>query len=251
MVIWWLSLSHNVLHPLWWPSCHRAQVWERRYEALVGKGWIWPLFIWVHIWCTWGNFQVWGIQTVLQEESGIGPSVRCIRGFRVPAEPSMKSAIDHLKETFSSHLCIPRMPAHPTTLGRVFIQKIQENNSPHTLLPSFESIWVWTLWLRSFTVVQLSSHVWLFMIPWTAACQASLPFIISWRLLKFMSIASVMPSSHLILWCPLFLLPSIFPSIMDFSNESIIHIRLSKYWSFSFNISPLNEYSGLISLKID
>jgi len=84
---------------------------------------------------------------------------------------------------------------------------------------------------------------------WTAACQASLSLTISWTLPKFMSLASVMPSSHLILWHPLLLLPSIFHSIRDFSNEFAVGIRWPKYWSFS--ISPSSEYSGLISLKID
>ena len=85
--------------------------------------------------------------------------------------------------------------------------------------------------------------------PQTTARQASLPLTISQSLPKFMSTATVMPSSHLILWCPLFLLPSIFPSIKDVS-ESAVHIRWPKYWSFSFSINPSNEYSGLISLKI-
>ena len=89
------------------------------------------------------------------------------------------------------------------------------------------------------------------MTPWTAACQASLTSTNSRSLLKLMSIMSVMPSNHLILCCPLPLLPSIFPSIRVFSNESVLRIRWSKYWSFSFSISPSNEYSGLISLKID
>ena len=90
----------------------------------------------------------------------------------------------------------------------------------------------------------------LFVTPWTAACQASLSLIISWSLPKFLSIALVIPSSHLILWCPLLLLPSIFPGIRDFSSESAVHIRWPKYWSFSLSISPSNEYSGLISLKV-
>ena len=85
----------------------------------------------------------------------------------------------------------------------------------------------------------------------TAACQTSLSLIISQSLAKFMSIASVMPSSHLILWCPLLLLPSIFPSNRNFSNESAVRIRWPKYWSFSISISPSNKYSGLISLKMD
>ena len=89
-----------------------------------------------------------------------------------------------------------------------------------------------------------------FEIPWTAACQASLSLTISQSLPKFMSIELVMPSNCLILWHPL-LLPSIIPSIRDVSNESSIHIRWSKYWSFSFSISPSSEYSGLISYGID
>ena len=97
--------------------------------------------------------------------------------------------------------------------------------------------------------VQLLSRVWLFMIPWTEACKASLSVNNSRSLLKLMSLKSVMPSNHLILCLPLFLLPSIFPSIRVFSNESALHIRWPKYWSFS--ISPPNEYSGLISFRVD
>ena len=99
-------------------------------------------------------------------------------------------------------------------------------------------------------VVQSPSRVWLLATPWTAAHQASLSLTISWSLPKFMFIVLVMPSSHLILWCPLLLLPSIFPSIRDFSNESCVLIRWPKYWSSSFSIRPSSEYSGLISLKI-
>ena len=102
----------------------------------------------------------------------------------------------------------------------------------------------------SFIVVQLLSHVQIFTTPWTAALQASLSFIVSQSILKLMSIESMMPSNHLILCCPL-LLPSIFPSIRVSSNESVLHIRWPKYWSFSFSISPSNEYSGLISCRID
>ena len=88
------------------------------------------------------------------------------------------------------------------------------------------------------------------MTPWTAACQASLSITNSQSLFKLMSIQSVMPSNHLILWRPLFLPPSILPSIRVFSNESALHIRWPKYWSFSFSICPSNEYSGLISVRI-
>ena len=89
------------------------------------------------------------------------------------------------------------------------------------------------------------------MTPWTAALQASLSITNSQSLLKLMSIESVMPSNHLILCHPLLLPPSIFPSIRVFSNESLLHIRWPKYWIFSFNISPSNECSGLISFRID
>ena len=89
------------------------------------------------------------------------------------------------------------------------------------------------------------------MTPWTAACQASLSITNSWSLLKLMSIELVMPSNHLILCRPLLLLPSIFPSIRVFSNESFLQIRGPEYWSFSFSICPSNEYSGLISFRID
>ena len=99
--------------------------------------------------------------------------------------------------------------------------------------------------------VQLLSHVWLFATPWTAAHQASLSITNSWSSLRLMSIESVMPSSHLILCRPLLLLPSIFPSIKVFSNESALHIRWPKYWSFNFNISPSHEHSGLISFRMD
>jgi len=95
------------------------------------------------------------------------------------------------------------------------------------------------------------SHVWLFATPLTAAYQAPLSFTTSWSLLKLMSIELVIPSNHLILCHPLLLLPSIFPSIRVLSNESVLHIRWPKYWSFSFSISPSKEYSGLISVKMD
>ena len=89
------------------------------------------------------------------------------------------------------------------------------------------------------------------MTPRTTSLQAPLSFTISWSLLRCMSIESVMVSNHLILYCPLLLLPSIFPSIKVFSSESALHIRWPNYWSFSFSLSPSNEYSGLISFRID
>ena len=102
--------------------------------------------------------------------------------------------------------------------------------------------------LQSIVTVQSRSRVQLFVTPWTAAHHASLSFTISQTLLKLMSTESVMPSNHVILCRPLLLLPSIFPSIRAFSNESVLHIRWPKYWSFSFKISPFNEYSGYLEL---
>ena len=95
------------------------------------------------------------------------------------------------------------------------------------------------------------SRVWLLAAPWTAACHASLSITNSWSLPKLVSIESVMPSNHLILCCHLLFLPSIFPSIRVFSNESVLCIRWPEYWSFSFNISPSNEHPRLISFRMD
>ncbi|KAB0340697.1 hypothetical protein FD754_022907 [Muntiacus muntjak] len=105
--------------------------------------------------------------------------------------------------------------------------------------------------MDQFSSVQSLSCVQLFVTPWTAAHQASLSITNSQSLPKLMSIELVMPSNHLILCCPLLLLPSIFPSIRVFSNESVLCIRWPKYWSFSFNISPSNEHSGLLSFRMD
>ena len=111
------------------------------------------------------------------------------------------------------------------------------------------SPWVFCHWRLIFSSVRFS-HVQLFATPLPAKCQASLSITNSWSLLKLMSIESVMPSNHLILCRPL-LLPSIFSSIRVFSNESVLCIRWPKYWSFSFSIHPSNEYSGLISFRMD
>ena len=108
-----------------------------------------------------------------------------------------------------------------------------------------------TTTLISLGSVQLLSQVRVFATPWTAARQASLSITNCRSLLKLMSIKLVMPSNHLILCHSLLLLPSVFPSIRIFSNESVLHIRWPKYWSLSFSISPSNEYSGLISFRID
>ena len=107
------------------------------------------------------------------------------------------------------------------------------------------------IFLFIYQSVQSLSWVWFFVNPWTAACQASLSITNSLSLLKLMSVESVIPSNHLFLCRPLLLLHSIFPSIKVFSNDSVLHIRWPKYWSFSFSISPSNEYSGLISFRMD
>ena len=109
-------------------------------------------------------------------------------------------------------------------------------------------VWWWSV---QFSSVQSLSRIQLFATLWTAARQASLSITNCWSLPKSMSIESVMPSNHLILCCPLLLLPSIFPSIRVFSNESALRIRWPKYWSFSFSISPSKEYPGLISFRVD
>ena len=110
---------------------------------------------------------------------------------------------------------------------------------------------LWPVVVYQASSVQLLSHIWLFVTPWTAARQVSLSITNSQCLLKFMSIESVMSSHHLIFCRPLLLLTSIFPSIRVFSNESVLCIRWPKYWIVSFSISPSNEYSGLISFRID
>ena len=103
-------------------------------------------------------------------------------------------------------------------------------------------------WVTVAIIGQSLSHVQLLVTPWT---EASLSFTISWSLLKLIFTELMMPSNHLILCCPLLLLPSVFSSIRDFSNESVLHIRWPKYWNFSFSISSSNEYSGLISFRMD
>ena len=115
--------------------------------------------------------------------------------------------------------------------------------------PRCQSTAEWIKKLR-YISIQFFSRVRLFVTPWTTACQASLSITNSWSLLKLMSVELVMPSNHLILCRPLLLPPLILPSIRVFSSESVLHIRWPKYWSFSFSISPSNEYSGLISLGL-
>ena len=142
-----------------------------------------------------------------------------------------------------SQTCPPHFVGHPCKCTRPLKQ---------------ESIWfpicfshVAFFFTHQFSSVQSLSCVQLFATPWTTACRVSLSITSSWSSLKPMSIESVMPSDHLILCRPLLLLSSIFPSIRVFSNESALHIRWPKYWSFSFNISPSNIHPGLISFRMD
>ena len=134
--------------------------------------------------------------------------------------------------------------------GHLQLNQIMQLSS-HILCLLFNSVVKYLLhWFKVLlVVVQLLSAVQLFVTPWTEAHHASLSFTISWSLLRLMSIESVMPSNHLILCHPLLLLPSTFPSIRVFSNESALRITCPKYWSFSFSISPSNECSGLISFR--
>ena len=120
------------------------------------------------------------------------------------------------------------------------------NSTPTFLLKGVENTFT-----KKLSSVQLLSHVQLFTTPWTAARQASPSITNPWRLLKLTSIKSVVPSNHLILSCLLLLLPSIFPSIWVFSSESVLCLSWPMYWNLSFSISPSNEYSGLISFRID
>ena len=145
----------------------------------------------------------------------------------------------------------------PALVGRFF------STEPPQEAQFLMECWMWfsvEYWILSFFLkvldfscqeVQSLSRVWLFVTPWTAAGQASLFITSSQSLLRLMSIELVMPSSHLILCHPLLLLTSIFPSSRVFSNESVLHIRWPKYWSFSFSISPSSEHPGLISFRMD
>ena len=137
---------------------------------------------------------------------------------------------------------MPSSYIHVVTDGKIFFLQWKNNN------PLYVYIY---MYMYEFSSVQSLSHVQLFETPQTAARQASLSVTNSWSLVKLMFIESVMPFNHLILCRPLLLLTSIFPSIRIFSNESALHIRWPKYWSFSFNISPSNEHSGLISFRMD
>ena len=147
---------------------------------------------------------------------------------------SLQALSSLFSQTFLTSFCLRSVQCSSLNL---------ECSSPrsHSLLPAPSSTsWWGLLWV---IIVQSPSYVQLFMTPWTAVHQASLSLTISWSLPKVMSISRVMPSSRLIFWHPLLLLPSVFPRIRDFSNESAIQIRWPEYWRLSFSISPSNEYS--------
>ena len=139
--------------------------------------------------------------------------------------------------TISVTLCLLYLPPPPHALVWSSLERVGDSLDKQDL--------------NVVSSVQSLSHVWLFVTPWTAVCQASLSFTNSWSLLKLMSFESMMPSNHLILCHPLLFLPSIFPNIRVFSNKSALDIRWPKYWSFSFSISPSNKYSGLTSFVMD
>ena len=142
-------------------------------------------------------------------------------------------------------LFLGKKPWGRRTVGWGWVTR--ESNPVCCLSPSHKTYWR----CSQFNSVQSLSRVRVFVTPWTVACQASLSLTNSRSSPKPISIESVMPSNHLILCCPLLLLPSIFPSIRVFSNESALCIRWPKYWSFSFNISPSNEHPGLMSFRMD
>ena len=141
------------------------------------------------------------------------------------------------------------------TVG-IFSTPCFRDNSSRSFRDSGQLIFKWKWMLPyeegiQFSSVQSLSSIQLFATPWTAAHQVSLSFTVFWSLFKFMSIKSMMPFKYLILYCCLFLLPSLCPGIRIFSSEWVLHIKWSKYWSFSFSISPSSEYLGLTSFKID
>ena len=168
-----------------------------------------------------------------------------------PALPKPWSRTSGLQNCGKRKFCSLSHPVYGTLLWEPeqLIQGHQRSQLPHW--PSSHTEKIISSSDKRLNSVQLFSHVWLFTTPWTAAHQDSLSITNYRSLPKLMSIKSVMPFNHLILCCPLLLPPSIFPSIRVFSNKSVLLIRWPKYWSFSFSISPPNEYSGMISFRID
>ena len=166
---------------------------------------------------------------------------------------------DSLKEEMANHSSVLALkiqwteePGGYSPWGRRKSDSTEQLSTKALLSHSYQGITIRVSGFYSMvSSIQSLSRVWLFATPWTAARQASLSITKCQSLLKLMSIESVMPSNHLILCCPLLLPPSILPSIRVFSNESVLCIRWPKYWNFSLNISPSNEYSGLIFFRMD
>ena len=162
---------------------------------------------------------------------------------------SQARIVEQVASFFSRGSSLPRDGTCIFYIGRKILYHLSHLESPDQSIVFSKLVHV-SLRVQ-LSSVQLLSHVQFIVTPWTAAPQASMSITNSWGPLKLMSITSVIPSNHLILCRPLLLPPSIFPSIRVFSNELVLHIRWPKYWSFSFRISPSNEYSGLISFRMD
>ena len=178
----------------------------------------------------------------LLSRAALRPSTReCVAPAPAPAAAAFLESIKQLESM---------LPASSIWSLMEDFQKVLSATSSISLI-SCLGIWRKTGWQRVIAAVQLLSRVRLLSTSWTAAHQVSLSFTISCSLLKLMSIEPVMPSNHLTLCRPLLLLPSVFPSIRVFSSELALHIKWPKYQSFSFSISPFNEYSGLISFRTD
>ena len=161
----------------------------------------------------------------------------------------MKTLLITNSEICSSLLHMCTLYQYSLTLSYLWVKKNWKKRTMFASIFPFPSM-LWFSFFFNYALVQLLSHIWLFATPWIAACQASLSTI-SRSLLKFLSTESVIPSNHLVLCHLLLLLPAIFPSIRVCFNELTLWIRWPKYWSFSFSISPSNEYSWLISFRID
>ena len=165
----------------------------------------------------------------------------------MPANLENSTVATRLEKVFSSQFQTRVMQKNVQTTAKLYSFHMLARKCSRLFKLGFNS--VWTKNFQVFSSVLSLSRVWLFATPWTAALQASLPITNSWS--SLMSIKSAMTSSHLILCCPLLLLPPIPPSIRVFSNESTLRMRWPKYWSFSFSISPSNEHLGLISFRMD
>ena len=190
---------------------------------------------------------------VFSNESALGISWPKYWTFSISVSPSNDRVVSFRIDWFDL-LAVPRVLSSTTVRNHQFFgaqPSLWSNFHIHTWLlekPSFDYM---DLYQHQFSSVQFLSPVWLFATPWITAHQASLSITNSRSSVRFTSIESVMPSSLLILCCPLLLLPPITPSIRVFSNDSTLHMRWPKFWNFSFSVSPSNEHPGLISFRMD